>query len=194
MIPRSIAIRFAHWASAVVLMFVLALAFTHELPESGETSRLLLGWHQRLGLFIGVLLVLRLLARALERDGTQSAELPVGLRMSATLSHALLYLLLAALPLIGWTMVSARGRDVSLVPGGRALPHLVATDTDFADTLQTWHERGAWVLICVIALHALAALWHHHVRGDDVLTRMWPSLSRRKSIDNSSAITTEDAP
>jgi cytochrome b561 len=36
------------------------------------------------------------------------------------------------------------------------------------------HEWLANGLLAVAALHAAAALWHHFVRRDDVLTRMLP--------------------
>jgi cytochrome b561 len=36
------------------------------------------------------------------------------------------------------------------------------------------HELGANLILALAALHAAAALWHHFVRRDNVLTRMLP--------------------
>jgi cytochrome b561 len=36
------------------------------------------------------------------------------------------------------------------------------------------HGYLAYALFTVAGLHALAALWHHLVRRDQVLRRMWP--------------------
>ncbi len=36
------------------------------------------------------------------------------------------------------------------------------------------HFLGKWVVWGVVALHVAAALFHHRVRRDDVLTRMLP--------------------
>ena len=181
--PWPLPSRITHWGSALVVAGALLLAFTQDLPDSSATSRELLAWHQRLGLFAALLLCLRLAFRrsGAVRSGPIDRSTPLGraLQTGAALSHALLYVLLAAIPALGWAMTSARGRDVALLPGTPALPHLVATDPDLADTLQTWHERAAWLLMALVALHVAAALWHHSVQRDEVLTRMWPALARR---------------
>ncbi|GKT18205.1 hypothetical protein AVHY2522_17935 [Acidovorax sp. SUPP2522] len=36
------------------------------------------------------------------------------------------------------------------------------------------HFLGQWVAWIVVVLHVAAALFHHHVRRDDVLKRMLP--------------------
>ena len=54
------------------------------------------------------------------------------------------------------------------------LPALVASDEDLADTLTTWHQDVAWVLLAFITLHAGAALWHHFVLRDRTLRMMLP--------------------
>ena len=61
------------------------------------------------------------------------------------------------------------------------LPDLVAADSDLADTLSDYHIWAAWVLLSLLVPHVLAALWHHYIRRDGVLTAMLPggSLSRR---------------
>jgi cytochrome b561 len=38
---------------------------------------------------------------------------------------------------------------------------------------------GAFALVALIGMHVGAALFHHFIRRDGVLTRMLPSLPRR---------------
>ena len=44
------------------------------------------------------------------------------------------------------------------------------------------HFLGKWVAWGVVGLHVLAALYHHRVRKDDVLTRMLPQGRRRGQL------------
>ena len=58
------------------------------------------------------------------------------------------------------------------------MPALVAHDPDLADTLGWWHEQVGWALLGLILVHALAAIYHHKVRRDDVLRAMLPGYSQ----------------
>jgi cytochrome b561 len=37
------------------------------------------------------------------------------------------------------------------------------------------HGYLAYALFALVGIHALTALWHHFIRHDGVLRRMWPS-------------------
>ncbi len=47
--------------------------------------------------------------------------------------------------------------------------------------MQSTHESLAWLAGAVIVLHVAAALKHHLIDRDDVLTRMLPLLPGRRS-------------
>jgi cytochrome b561 len=87
--------------------------------------------------------------------------------------------LLATVPLLGWTASNALGQDVHFL--GVALPALIAPDDDLGDRLQQWHQTAAWSLVALAAIHALAALWHHFIRRDAVLAAMLPRRVRRQT-------------
>ena len=97
----------------------------------------------------------------------------------ARATHALLYVLLFAVPLTGWTMSSARGFPVSWF-GFFQLPDLVPKSKPLYDALVTIHQTLAWTLVGIVALHVGAALKHHFYLKDDVLRRMLPASSPRK--------------
>jgi cytochrome b561 len=40
------------------------------------------------------------------------------------------------------------------------------------------HGYLAYGLLALAGLHALAAVWHHFIRHDGVLRRMWPASGR----------------
>jgi len=41
------------------------------------------------------------------------------------------------------------------------------------------HGYLAYVLFGLVGIHVLAALWHHFIRHDNVLRRMWPGAADR---------------
>jgi len=53
----------------------------------------------------------------------------------------------------------------------------------FAET----HEKIAWATIALLGLHVVAALKHHIVNRDDVLTRMLPFLRPLAGPEDKSA-------
>jgi cytochrome b561 len=98
-------------------------------------------------------------------------------RALAAATHATFYLLLGALPVLGLIASQARGQAVQLL--GLPLPDLLARDRDLAEQLLGIHEWLAWLFLAMAGMHAVMALWHHWVRGDDTLRRMLPTISVR---------------
>jgi cytochrome b561 len=94
---------------------------------------------------------------------------------AARVSHALLYVLLVAIPLSGWLYSSATGVQVvylDLVP----LPDLLPKDKALAAVLKTVHVGLNLTLVAVVCVHAAAAVRHHVVERDDTLARMVPGV------------------
>jgi len=85
--------------------------------------------------------------------------------------HALLYLLLLAMPIVGWWATSAYGAPISVF-WLFELPPLVAQDKAVAERVFALHGALGLVLIALVAAHAGAALHHHFVKGDGILRRM----------------------
>jgi cytochrome b561 len=85
--------------------------------------------------------------------------------------------LLIVMPILGWL-------GVSLYPaleifGLFSLPALTAADQETAARVLAAHAILAWILIALIAGHVTMALYHHFVRGDNVLRRMLKELKQR---------------
>ncbi|MDD0809115.1 cytochrome b [Curvibacter sp. RS43] len=166
-----------HWLMALLLTAVVLCIELHELWPKGDPTRALLkNWHFTLGLAVFALVWLRLLLRW---AGPKSpAVAPPLKRWQANLSHTVqagLYLLMIALPLLGWMALSASGKAPTLW-GGWTLPLLLAPDKALADTLMDWHEAGATLGFWLVGLHTAAALVHHFVQRDNTLRRMLPGI------------------
>lgn len=162
-----------HWLTLMLLMVGLAAVLSRELTDDRALRLLLLDVHRSAGLLILVTVGLRLLTRWPLAAHRVNADLPAALHLASRLGHTALYLGLLAIPMLGWALSSARGQPVQLL-GLLPLPALLERNRDLAETLESWHENVAWVLIGLASIHAIAALWHHYFRKDDVLRSMLP--------------------
>ena len=167
-----------HWLIVIFVITQFTLfALFDDLP-AGARKLTLLARHKSVGITILMLALLRLAWRS----ANPTPELPDTLkpyeRRLARFTHGLLYGLLFAVPLAGWTASSARGFPVSWF-GLFTLPDLVPKNKGLYDTLLDTHAFLAWTLGAVAIIHLLAALKHHFVLKDDVLRRMLPFTSRK---------------
>jgi cytochrome b561 len=167
-----------HWVTLLLILFGLAAVFTRELFDEKPARAFLLAVHRNSGLLVLIMVGIRLLLRWPLGVGAVNNHLQKRLRIASALGHAALYLLLFALPLVGWLLSNAHGQAVQLL-GVLPLPTLTERDRDFADQLSLIHVDLAWALLALAASHALAALWHHYRRGDAVLISMLPRKGRR---------------
>ena len=167
-----------HWliVALIITQFTLATLFD-DLPPSARKLALL-ARHKSVGITILMLAALRLAWRWTNPTPPLPDTLKPWERSLARLNHVLLYVLLFAVPLAGWTMSSARGFPVSWF-GLFTLPDLVPKNKSLYELLVTTHGALAWTLGVVAIIHMLAALKHHFVLKYDVLRRMLPLTSNK---------------
>lgn len=167
-----------HWLIVIFIIAQFTLATLFDDLPAGAKKLTLLSRHKSIGITILLLALLRLLWR----QANPTPELPGTLkpyeRSLAKVTHVLLYVLLFAVPLTGWTMSSARGFPVSWF-GLWQLPDLVPKNKALYAALVTTHGVLAWSLGVVAIVHLLAALKHHFMLKDDVLRRMLPFTKNR---------------
>ncbi len=104
--------------------------------------------------------------------------MPLWQQRAATAVHALLYVLLLAIPLTGWLYSSTAGAPTAYL-GLVQLPDLLARDKALAAKLKVVHVTLNYTMLALVVMHAAAALKHHVVDRDDVLRRMLPSTLTR---------------
>ncbi|HJV63810.1 MAG TPA: cytochrome b [Albitalea sp.] len=162
-----------HWllAAAIVTSFSVG-TYMADLPLSPMRLKLF-NWHKWAGITILALSALRLLWRLGHRPPAD-VPMPAWQRHAAHGMHWLMYLLFFAVPLVGWAYSSAAGFPV-VVYGVLPLPDFVSPDKALAEAIKPWHGRLAWLLAAVVLMHVAAALKHHFVDRDGLLSRMWPS-------------------
>jgi cytochrome b561 len=165
--------QFFHWATVVLIVVQLVtINVAEDLPRGLEKLELV-ARHKSFGITILVLAALRLAWRFSNPIPPAPTDVAPWQRRAADVSHWLLYALIFALPLSGWTMSSAANYPVSWF-GLVQLPDLVGASEQLHETLEEVHETLATALLVVAGIHVLAALQHHFLRKDDVLRRMLP--------------------
>lgn len=172
--------RFFHWAMALLVAAAVALAlYMDDMPFSAEKFTLIQR-HKSLGLTVLALVF----ARAAWRFTTPAPLLPAGMprwqKLLAHATHAMLYVLMFAVPLSGYLMSDAAGYHPTWF--GVPVPVLMQPDAAIAKALNEVHEVAAWTLVALVVLHVGAALYHHFYVRDDTLRRMLPeTISRRRA-------------
>ena len=167
-----------HWLIAALVVTQIGLIWAHEATD-GPISREFVNLHKSVGLSILVLTLARLGWRIANPAIPLPLEMPRWQKLLARSNHVLFYVLLLAMPLVGWAASSAAGRDIvwfglfnwPLLPigGGR----------EMAGNLMDVHETAAKLLIFLVVLHVIGALKHQFVDRDNVLHRMIPLIPRR---------------
>jgi cytochrome b561 len=161
-----------HWLTTLLVVagFTLGLSMV-ELPF-GRQKLQWYAWHKWVGITIWLLTCGRLAWRW--RQGAPPMELmPAWQRRVAVVTHGLLYALLVAIPISGWLYSSATGVQVVYL-GLLPLPDAVPKDKALAVLLRSVHLTLNFTLLALVCVHAAAALKHHFVDRDAVLTRMLP--------------------
>src|SRR5690606_9352036 len=114
-----------HWLVALGLVGTFALGFyMHDLPLSPSKLKFY-SWHKWAGVTLFMLILLRLAWRLTHTPPPLPTSMRPALRFAAHGTHWLLYALMVAIPLSGWTMSSAEGFQVVWF-GVLPLPDLVS--------------------------------------------------------------------
>ena len=162
-----------HWIMALALATSFCVGiYMADLPFSPQRLKLY-NWHKWAGICILTLALLRLLWRLTHRPPPEVA-MPVWQERVAQLTHAALYLLFFAVPLVGWAYSSAAGFPVVLF-GLLPLPDWVSPDKALAEAIKPWHGALAWAMTALVLLHVAGAFKHQLIDRDGLLLRMWPS-------------------
>ncbi|HLO64136.1 MAG TPA: cytochrome b [Azonexus sp.] len=162
-----------HWLMAILLFGLLALGFyMHDLPLSPDKLKLY-SWHKWAGVTAFLLVGFRLLWRFAHRPPALPDSMPKIMQFAAHAGHLMLYLLMIAIPLTGWLMSSAKGFQ-TVYFGVLPIPDLLDKNKELGDLLALVHKSLNLVFIAVLAGHIGAALKHHFIDKDDILTRMLP--------------------
>lgn len=171
--------RIFHWLVFLLLIGSFGLAWTMDGMRLSPAKLEIISWHKWVGVTVFLVVVLRLGWRLVNTTPTHPPDTKPLHKAAAALSHFLLYLILIVMPITGWIMSSAKNLPVVYL-GLFQIPGPFAGDKAVARQMEEVHETLATVLLVLVAVHVLAALFHHFFLRDNVLRRMlpWPARLR----------------
>lgn len=166
-----------HWLMALLLIAVYGCMNLREFyPEGGSVEQYLAKWHTMLGLFVLVLLAIRVLVLFAGEHPKNQADTPNWRARSARWMHLALYAFMLVMPLLGWLLLSAQGEEIPYF--GINLPPLIAKSASVAEWMEEIHEVGGTIGYILIGMHTAAALYHHYFLRDNSLRRILPWHSK----------------
>lgn len=176
-----------HWIAAIVVvgLFALGLWMT-DLTYYDEWYRKAPHLHKSIGSLLALLFVFRLIWRYVNPKPALDASVAKWEERVASLVHGGLYLLVFAIVLSGYFISTADGRAIEVFDWFE-IPALLTPIENQEDLAGDIHFYLASALIGLALLHALAALKHHFIDGDNTLKRML-----NPNFSNSSVKTTLD--
>lgn len=173
-----------HWTIAGFILAQIPLGIYMTRVEGDLTLRFnLYQLHKSIGVTVLGLMLLRIFWRVLHTPPSLPGSMPVWEQRAAHLSHIAFYLLLVALPLSGWAVVSIETRFPfpTVLYGRIPWPHIpfiealpVEQKKALEPVLKTVHASLGWMLLALIGLHVAAALRHGLILKDGVMSRMLP--------------------
>nr|WP_226404853.1 cytochrome b [Ferribacterium limneticum] len=166
-----------HWLMAILIFGLLILGFyMHDLPLSPDKLKLY-SWHKWAGVTAFLLVGFRLLWRITHRPPALPESMPKIMQFAAHAGHLALYGLMLAIPLSGWLMSSAKGFQTVWF-GVLPIPDLLEKNKEVGDLLALVHQSLNLLFVVVLLGHIGAALKHHFIDKDDILTRILPRHSK----------------
>lgn len=169
-----------HWAVAILVICTFPLGLYMVGLNLSPLKLKLYSYHKWIGVTVFLFMTIRIVWRLLRPPPPLPPSMPLWEQRVAGAAHALLYLLLIAAPITGWLFSSAEGFKtvyLGIIP----LPDLLAKDKILSEFLRFIHMLLTFTLGGLVLLHASAALKHHFLDRDEVLSRMIPWLRRRET-------------
>jgi len=163
-----------HWIIAALFIGQMLLGLATQWVASMALQFTLIQWHKSFGFLILALAALRLLWALANRWPSRPRALGPAEWQAAKTVQGLLYLLVLAVPLTGWALVST---STLRIPS-YAFNLVIIPDLPMARSMggeQLWRGLHWWLSYTTAAIatgHMLAALRHHFWIGDGVLKRM----------------------
>ena len=163
--------RVLHWTTAILVLTNLPLGLVIAENWGGPLQDPLYNLHRSIGALVIPIILLRFAYRATHPAPPLPDDIPPLQQRAAHATHWALYALLIVQPFLGWIGTSAYPAPI-VVFGLFELPPLWWEDRTFSGHVLLVHSLVALTIALLLAAHIGAALHHHFVRKDGILTRM----------------------
>ena len=160
--------RVFHWGMALLIIWQFMKFFDRINDGEHWIGENIVSWHVSIGSLLLVLIVLRLIWAATQKNNRPEQDPSTAFLVKA--GHGLLYLGMLLLPITGLMIMIGNGYGWN--PFGLGLIARGGAEIGWLATLGSAHSLIAWSLLILVLGHAGIALLHHFVKKDGVLGRM----------------------
>lgn len=164
--------RWLHWILGLAIVGMIGFGWWMNHIPARPDRFFYRSIHADIGYLTLLLTALRLIWRAINPTPALPAETWRWQKIAARVSHGALYLVAILVAMLGWAHSGAHSPDYSDFFGLCHVPQFTSPDRAAAGAYEERHIFFAWVLLALIAVHVIAALWHHFIRRDRVVARM----------------------
>jgi len=165
-----------HWTIALLVIVNLAVGILHDYIDALKPW---MAGHKAIGITVLVLTAGRVAWRLVHRPPPLPPETRAWEKGVAHATHWTLYLLLIAMPVTGWLMVSGTDKRRPLDWFGLFdIPYLPVSKAAGGFGHEA-HELLGWLMLALVVLHIAAAMRHHLILRNAVLARMAPVVGTR---------------
>lgn len=162
-----------HWVSAVLILTLIVSGFRAAGTIDPAAKAAILRVHVPIAIGVLALTLLRIIWwLGFDRKPDPVAGAPRWQERTARVVHVLFYVVILGMIASGIGMIALSGA-APLIFGGESAP--LPDFWEYPPRLP--HAVGARLLLALLVLHVCAAVYHHFVRRDGLLWRMW--FSRR---------------
>jgi cytochrome b561 len=159
-----------HWLSAVLILILIGSGFRAADTADPAAKAAILQLHVPVAAAVLALTILRIVWWfGSDRKPNPIGGSPHWQVRTAQAVHVLLYFVILEMVASGIGMLALSGAAPVIFGGGNGAP--LPDFSQYPPRLA--HGVGARLLLALLVLHAAAALYHHFVRRDGLLRRMW---------------------
>lgn len=163
-----------HWTMALLIFAMFVLGWVAVGYPLSPTKLDLFIWHKSIGLTLLGLVGVRLVWRVINTTPVPPPAISSLEHTLARLGHGTLYALMILMPVSGYVINSTADFGFRLY-GWARVPNLIPANKAWQDVAEAVHLVLFWVFAVVILIHIAAALRHHLINNNNVLTRMLPT-------------------
>jgi len=160
-----------HWVIFVLFVGQLTVGLIMTDMEPSDQKWFFYGTHKAMGIVILGFVIARILWR-LKSIIPADPKVPVWQLKAAETVILFLYFVMLALPITGLIMSLLGGHNISFF--GLFTIEAFGKVPGISGVANEAHTYLSYAVIAAIAVHILAALYHHYIIKDDVLRRMLP--------------------
>ena len=170
-----------HWVMAIASIGMLISGVVMEYVPLDQSLKFnLYQWHKASGVLLLIAVMVRILWRIISKLKNQIPPLPENFKLleqkAAKLGHLGLYVVMIAMPITGWVMVSSSVYGLpTIVFGWFEWPHIPGIQGN--ETINQLSNRAHMIIGITFALligaHIAAVIKHAIFDHENLLKRMW---------------------